>query len=163
MDDADFMSSPVVQKMAATSDDTKQHKINEYLHLTASAVKINYPKVKITTDELIKRVESLSFHQYYDQMVRIMEMEKRKMEQSEHLAYINNLLSDSNSLTINQGRSAQNKPSSIKSSRSARVNGRNSKSALISNVRNKSYRVAKRMNQGRNISNKESQNGSMPT
>eukprot|EP01084_Bolivina_argentea_P215669 366206_1 len=53
-------------------------KIKEYLHLSASAVKIKYPTVKdIQSDELIKRVRELPFYKYHDQMVRIMETQIR--------------------------------------------------------------------------------------
>merc|ERR1712228_998727 len=59
-------------------------KIKEYLHLSASAVKIKYPLVRnIQSDELIKRVKELPFYKYHDQMVRIMEIEIKKKRQSE--------------------------------------------------------------------------------
>ena len=56
-------------------------KIKEYLHLTASAVKIKFPTVKtIQSDELIKRVKELPFYKYHDQMTRIMEQEIKKQK-----------------------------------------------------------------------------------
>mmetsp|Transcript_7220 Transcript_7220/g.6462 ORF Transcript_7220/g.6462 Transcript_7220/m.6462 type:complete len:605 (+) Transcript_7220:358-2172(+) len=59
-------------------------KIKEYLHLTASAVKIKYPTVKkIQSDELIKRVKELPFYKYHDQMVRIMEAQLKKLRDLE--------------------------------------------------------------------------------
>ena len=100
LDDEEFLESPVVKKMASTCEDTQEHKIREYLHLTASAVKINYPKVDITTEQLIKRVESLAFHQYYDQMVRIMEMERKKQLPQEKVNYLNNLMAKANKSKI---------------------------------------------------------------
>lgn len=56
-------------------------KIKEYLHLTASAVKIKFPMVKtIQSNELIKRVKELPFYKYHDQMTRIMEQEIKKQK-----------------------------------------------------------------------------------
>ena len=55
--------------------------IKEYLHLTASAVKIKYPKItNITSEELIGQAKSLPFFQYHDYMVRIMEKESTNQE-----------------------------------------------------------------------------------
>jgi len=56
-------------------------KIKEFLHLTASAVKIKYPTVRtVQSDDLIKRVKQLPFYKYHDQMVRVMEVELKKEE-----------------------------------------------------------------------------------
>mmetsp|Transcript_21548 Transcript_21548/g.34553 ORF Transcript_21548/g.34553 Transcript_21548/m.34553 type:complete len:677 (-) Transcript_21548:192-2222(-) len=61
-------------------------KIKEYLHLTASAVKIKYPTIKsIQSDELIKKVKELPFYKYHDQMVRIMETEIKKIERQKSM------------------------------------------------------------------------------
>ena len=107
MEDDEFMASPVVQKMASSEDvlndafkfDTEQKEeqkekdpIREYLHLTASAVKMKYPKVEIETGELIKRVESLAFYQYHDQMVRIIQMEAKKRSHGDSIDHMNNLM-----------------------------------------------------------------------
>ena len=67
-----------------TRDKKAFDKIKEYLHLTASAVKIKYPTVKnIQSDELIKRVKELPFYKYHDQMVRIMEAQLKKLRDAE--------------------------------------------------------------------------------
>jgi len=56
-------------------------KIKEYLHLTASAVKIKYPTVRgVASADLIKRVKELPFYKYHDSMVKIMEHEIQKKE-----------------------------------------------------------------------------------
>ena len=55
--------------------------VKEYLHLTATAVKIKHPKVTtIASEELIKKVSQFSFWEYHDHMVRIMELEEKKLE-----------------------------------------------------------------------------------
>ena len=67
-----------------TRDKKAFDKIKEYLHLTASAVKIKYPTVKnIQSDELIKRVRELPFYKYHDQMVRIMEQQIKKIRDAD--------------------------------------------------------------------------------
>eukprot|EP01084_Bolivina_argentea_P142714 250687_1 len=73
------------QKISEESRDKKAFdKIKEYLHLTASAVKIKYPTVKnIQSDELIKSVKDLPFYKYHDQMVRIMETQIKKVRDAE--------------------------------------------------------------------------------
>jgi len=60
--------------------------IKEYLHLTASAVKIKFPRVTtFTSEQLINQVKSLPFFQYHDYMSRIMEKEENKIKMQESL------------------------------------------------------------------------------
>ncbi|ETO20612.1 hypothetical protein RFI_16606 [Reticulomyxa filosa] len=55
--------------------------IKEYLHLSASSVKIKYPLVTtISNEALIEQTKHLPFYQYHDFMVRIMEKEIKRME-----------------------------------------------------------------------------------
>jgi len=53
--------------------------IREYLHLSASVVKIKFPEVQTTSEDLIKQVEGLTFFQYHDYMVKIMENQMAKI------------------------------------------------------------------------------------
>merc|ERR1712154_351516 len=65
-------------------------KIREYLHLTASAVKIKYPTVKnMQSDELIKKVKDLPFYKYHDQMVRIMESQIKQIQKEKNKTHLN--------------------------------------------------------------------------
>jgi len=70
-----------------TKQDNKEvafDKIKEYLHLTASAVKIKYPTVRgVASADLIKRVKELPFYKYHDQMVKIMENEIKKKREKQ--------------------------------------------------------------------------------
>merc|ERR1712228_991624 len=72
------------KEMSQESRDKKAFdKIKEYLHLSASAVKIKYPTVRnIGSDDLIKKVKELPFYKYHDQMVKIMENEMKKRRQA---------------------------------------------------------------------------------
>ena len=54
--------------------------MDEYLHLTASAVKINYPTVNATSKELIEMVKSMPFYQAHDHLNRYM-MDRLRWEQ----------------------------------------------------------------------------------
>ena len=54
--------------------------LDEYLHLTASAVKINYPTVIATSKELIEMVRGLPFYQAHDYLNRYM-MDRLRWEQ----------------------------------------------------------------------------------
>jgi len=54
--------------------------LDEYLHLTASAVKINYPTVNATSEELIEMVRGLPFYQAHDHLNRYM-MDRLRWEQ----------------------------------------------------------------------------------
>ncbi|ETO23972.1 hypothetical protein RFI_13188 [Reticulomyxa filosa] len=57
--------------------------IKEYLHLSASSVKIKFPLVtSITNEMLIEQTRHLPFYQYHDFMVRIMEKEIKRMEEA---------------------------------------------------------------------------------
>jgi len=56
--------------------------IKEYLHLSASSVKIKYPLViNISNETLIEQTRHLPFYQYHDFMIRIMEKEIKRMEE----------------------------------------------------------------------------------
>lgn len=57
-----------------------QDALEEYLHLTASAVKINYPTINATSKELIEMVKSLPFYQAHDHLNRYM-MDRLRWEQ----------------------------------------------------------------------------------
>eukprot|EP01083_Nonionella_stella_P000611 1718_1 len=76
-------------KEPAITEESRDNKafdklIKEYLHLTASAVKIKYPSVRnIQSDQLIKRVKDLPFYKYHDQMTRIMEQQIKKLRDTE--------------------------------------------------------------------------------
>eukprot|EP01083_Nonionella_stella_P171578 586339_1 len=58
----------------------KTDALDEYLHLTASAVKINYPTVNATSQELIQMVRSMPFYQAHDHLNRYM-MDRLRWEQ----------------------------------------------------------------------------------
>jgi len=56
----------------------------EYLHLTASAVKIKFHHVStVTSEQLISNAKSLPFFQYHDYMVHLMEQEESKIKMKE--------------------------------------------------------------------------------
>ncbi|ETO02290.1 hypothetical protein RFI_35146, partial [Reticulomyxa filosa] len=56
--------------------------IKEYLHLSASSVKIKFPLVSAISNEmLIEQTRHLPFYQYHDFMVRIMEKEMKRLEE----------------------------------------------------------------------------------
>ncbi|ETO24561.1 hypothetical protein RFI_12595, partial [Reticulomyxa filosa] len=56
--------------------------IKEYLHLSASSVKIKFPLVMAISNEmLIEQTKHLPFYQYHDFMVRIMEKEMKRTEE----------------------------------------------------------------------------------
>ena len=61
-------------------DNRQTDALNEYLHLTASAVKINYPTVNATSKELIEMVKSMPFYQAHDHLNRYM-MDRLRWEQ----------------------------------------------------------------------------------
>ncbi|ETO03161.1 hypothetical protein RFI_34249, partial [Reticulomyxa filosa] len=52
--------------------------LKEYLHLTATAVKIKYPKVNVESDELIRKVQFEPFYNYFERMTQIMQAEEAK-------------------------------------------------------------------------------------
>jgi len=59
--------------------------IKEYLHLTASAVKIKFPQIDtITSEQLIQQVQDFPFSDYYDHMIRIMQNEQAKIDLEEN-------------------------------------------------------------------------------
>ncbi len=56
--------------------------LQEYIHLSASAVKINFPSVRISQDELIKMVENVPFYRVHEKLCRFM-MERLQWQQFE--------------------------------------------------------------------------------
>merc|ERR1712154_403872 len=52
----------------------------EYLHLTASAVKINYPNVATTINELLTLARQVPFYQAHEHLAKFM---KKKVEEGE--------------------------------------------------------------------------------
>jgi len=54
--------------------------LDEYLYLCASAVKINFPMVKITNEELLDEARKLPFHRVYDFLRTKMELRLKKQE-----------------------------------------------------------------------------------
>ena len=60
----------------------KSDALEEYLHLTASAVKINYPSVDVSAAELIEKARKLPFYRVHDALTRYM-MECLQWEQIE--------------------------------------------------------------------------------
>merc|ERR1712176_610476 len=54
----------------------------EYLHLTASAVEINYPTVVTNINELLKIARTVPFYQAYETLKEF--MEKKQKEEEEH-------------------------------------------------------------------------------
>jgi len=64
--------------------------IKEYLHLTASAVKIKFPHIQtFSSQQLINQAKSLPFFQFHDYMVRIMEKEEHKIKAQQTSAQSN--------------------------------------------------------------------------
>lgn len=70
-----FMNSDAVKRLEMKSS---ANTMKQYLLLTASAVEINYPDIDMSTEELVRMVQLYPFHEYYDRMVEIMKMEKKK-------------------------------------------------------------------------------------
>ncbi|ETO23372.1 erythrocyte binding protein, partial [Reticulomyxa filosa] len=56
--------------------------LKEYLHLTATAVKIKYPNVQIESDELMKKVQFEPYFNYYERMTQIMQAEEAKIRKA---------------------------------------------------------------------------------
>lgn len=54
--------------------------LDEYLYLSASAVKINFPTVNITNDELLYEARKMPFHKVYDFLRTKMELKLKKQE-----------------------------------------------------------------------------------
>lgn len=54
--------------------------LEEYLFLSASSVKINFPTVKITYDELLHEARNLPYHKVYDFLRAKMELKLREQE-----------------------------------------------------------------------------------
>jgi len=54
--------------------------LDEYLHLTAAAVKISFSKVPIASDELIQKAEKLPFYRVHDELTRYMEKKLREQQ-----------------------------------------------------------------------------------
>jgi len=55
--------------------------VREYLHLTASVVKMKFPKVQsLSSEELISKVKNLPFMEYHDHMIRIMKKRRIKIK-----------------------------------------------------------------------------------
>jgi len=66
--------------------------VKEYLHLTASAVKIKFPQIDtISSEQLIQQVQDFPFSDYYDHMMRIMKNEQAKLTLEEDKKKINHL------------------------------------------------------------------------
>jgi len=62
-------------------DEAKMHDaLDEYLHLTAAAVKIRYNMVPISSEELIQRVKNISFYKAHDELTKYM---KEKLQEQE--------------------------------------------------------------------------------
>merc|ERR1712157_182375 len=59
----------------------------EYLHLTASAVKINYPTVVTNINELLKIARTVPFYQAYEKLKEF--MEKKQKEEEEEVDVLN--------------------------------------------------------------------------
>merc|ERR1712048_638481 len=55
--------------------------LEEYIHMTAAAVKIRFNMVPIPTSDLIKRASAHPFYRMHDELTRYME-EKRKEQES---------------------------------------------------------------------------------
>jgi len=56
--------------------------VKEYLYLTASAVKIKFPKIDtVSSEQLILQVQDLPFSDYYEHMFRIMKNEQLKLDE----------------------------------------------------------------------------------
>merc|ERR1712228_811217 len=69
-----------LRKKSIYSSKRNQDALEEYLHLTASAVKINYPTINATSKELIGMVKTLPFYQAHDHLNRYM-MDRLRWEQ----------------------------------------------------------------------------------
>lgn len=54
--------------------------LEEYLYLSASAVKINFPTVRITNDELLHEARKMPYHKVYDFLRARMELKLREQE-----------------------------------------------------------------------------------
>merc|ERR1712029_925085 len=54
--------------------------LEEYLYLSASAVKINYPTVNITNDELLHEARTIPYHKLYDFLRARMELKLKEQE-----------------------------------------------------------------------------------
>ena len=54
--------------------------LREYLHITATVVKMKFPQLKyVDSEELINKVKNCQFWEYHDKMIRIMMQEKQRM------------------------------------------------------------------------------------
>jgi len=75
--------------------------LEEYLYLSASAVKINFPTVMITNDELLHDARKLPYHKVYDFLRTKMELRLKKQEsESQGKSKIRKLFSWSSPLKI---------------------------------------------------------------
>jgi len=63
--------------------------LEEYLYLSASAVKINFPTVKITNDELLHEARKMPYHKLYDFLRTRMEIKLREQEKQNKNDYEN--------------------------------------------------------------------------
>jgi len=52
--------------------------LKEYMHLTATAVKIKYPRVNIESADLIEKVKFEPYYNYFERMTQIMQAEEAK-------------------------------------------------------------------------------------
>ena len=74
--------TPITPPLRRAKNTRKSDALEEYLHLTASAVKINFPSVDISALELIEKVRKLPFYRAHDTLTRYM-MERLQWEQYE--------------------------------------------------------------------------------
>jgi len=60
---------------------TDENAISQYLHITATAVKLHYPDIKVESEKLINKVEHSPFYLYYDLMMQFMRSMRQKDNQ----------------------------------------------------------------------------------
>jgi len=58
-----------------------ENAISQYLHITATAVKLHYPDMEVTSEKLISKVKHSPFYLYYDLMMQFMRSKRQKKNQ----------------------------------------------------------------------------------
>jgi len=59
-----------------------ENAISQYLHITATAVKLHYPDMEIDSEKLINKVKHSPFYLYYDLMMQFMRSKRQKKNQA---------------------------------------------------------------------------------
>jgi len=87
-----------------TTSKKRETLLQEYLHLSAEAVRISFPMINVSIDELLRKAEKLPFYRVHDELNRYM-MEKLQAQEAQE----RKKLQESKDFSVNQSRSVLTK------------------------------------------------------